>query len=197
MAGGTGQQGSVSRGLHDARSKLKSLSFWIAEITVGPLCGIWAVSRAPNDASNTLTAIYGFGGGLAAIFLFAGLIVVWSVFRAPYKQRDEWRQQLIEAECAEAPVTHNPILQAKIERVRRWQEQIAAHQLALNDGNSAGALYSQDWYQEMRPHLRKEIRSDIESGVRSGPRVRVGHCETDMDKMRAELARIEKDWGLL
>lgn len=86
--------------------------------------------------------------------------------------------------------------------IRRWRRYAESYKrdLAREDwekSESLDEIPSTSWYRSMRPHLSEETKRRLESGFRIEPAVSVGYRRTDIDRILDEIARIEKEWGLL
>jgi hypothetical protein len=128
----------------------------------------------------------------ACVFVFVP-IFLWKLITVPAVMHSELEAELAVAHADQLTDSQDGaiyLLRERKARIRRWREQIDAFELQEPRPN----LMSQSFYSDLRPYLSEETRRYFESVLRVSPAVTSGYQETDIDKLRREIARIEEQW---
>lgn len=90
------RESSWQRALKDLDSIRHSTLFFLLFEVIGLAAFTTAgVLLTPNDATNITKALYPFAGAVLGASLAYSLLFLWSLFRAPYRQRNEARLALL------------------------------------------------------------------------------------------------------
>ena len=106
------------RGWGDLLHAIHRPWFWVVEVVGGTVGGvITGVFTWDPDSSDVWGQVVVPG---SAVLLFAAVVLGFSLLRAPVRQRNEAREQLIPAEAQESP-SHDGELEALLTKVSRRQ----------------------------------------------------------------------------
>lgn len=90
------QQSAWRRAKYDTRKAFYTIRFWLVEGIVGALLTVFVLLWQPSWASQgTVTIFYQVLVPIGGVFTGLGLVFLVIFIKAPYRQRDEARKQLI------------------------------------------------------------------------------------------------------